>query len=283
VQPFVDRVLPKRTLRISIDGKEQQTIGPSSYSGVSSGLHQLHFDPSPQLSPFTSNAVDVPPPAGLPALTIPAEERGWAVISDIDDTIKITQTPSPLGIIHSTFVVEEFNPVPGMPELYAHINQTLQKPPFFYLSASPYNLYPLLRRFRDAHFPPGTILLRDATWQNLGGLIASLTRGTQHYKVDKMAQIHAWFPHRRLVCIGDSTQTDPESYGEIARRFPGWIQAIYIRRVTGIAEMDEQEKNSHERFQKAFDGLDPGLWHVFTDAREVAARIEDLDHRLGRQ
>ena len=48
-----------------------------------------------------------------------------------------------------------------------------------------------------------------------------------------MKKIHSWFPHRRMVCIGDSTQKDPESYGEIARSFPGWIKAIYIRKVEG--------------------------------------------------
>lgn len=283
VQPFVDTILPKRTLRISIDGKEEQTLGPSNYSGISAGLHQLHFSPSPQLSPFMSNAVNVPPPFGLPALTIPAEERGWGIISDVDDTIKITQTPSPLGILHSTFVVENPNPVPGMPALYAHIQATLQNPPFFYLSASPYNLYPFLRQFREAHYPPGTIILRDASWQNLGGLIASLNENTQEYKVDRMVKIHSWFPHRRMVCIGDSTQADPESYGEIARRFPGWIRAIYIRRVKGIAEMDEQRKNSNERFQKAFEGLDHTLWAIFDDASELAERVDELQYRQGRQ
>lgn len=164
VQPFVDTVLPKRTLRISIDNTEQQTLGPSGYSGISAGLHQLHFAPDALLSPFACTPVNVPPPFGLPAVTVPAEERGWAVISDIDDTIKVTQTPSPLGILHTTFVVEDPEPVAGMPSLYAHIQDILQNPPFFYLSASPYNLYPFLRRFREAHYPLGTIILRDASW-----------------------------------------------------------------------------------------------------------------------
>lgn len=208
--------------------------------------------------------------------TIPAEERGWGIISDIDDTIKITMTPSPLGILHSTFIVEEPNPVPGMPELYAHLAGTLQEPPFFYLSASPYNLYPFLRQFREKHYPPGTIILRDASWQNLGGLIASLNKGTQEYKVDRMVKIHSWFPHRRMICIGDSTQTDPESYGDIARKFPGWVKAIFIRKVTGIAEMNEQQKNSDERFAKAFKGLERELCHVFTEPGEIAERIQEL-------
>lgn len=80
-----------------------------------------------------------------------------------------------------------------------------------------------------------------------------------------------------MICIGDSTQTDPESYGEIARKFPGWVRGIFIRKVEGIAEMDEEQKNSNERFEKAFKGLERGLWHVFTDPRVIAQRVEELE------
>ena len=275
LQPFVDTVLPNRTLRIAIDGKEEQTLGPSSYSGISAGLHELHFEPSvPGL--LQSNPVNLPPPFSILGSTVVAEETGWGIISDIDDTIKVTMTPSPIGILHSTFIVEHPQPVAGMPELYGHMASIFQHPPFFYLSASPYNLYPFLKRFREDHYPQGTIILRDASWQNLGGLITSLQQNTQEYKVSRIKKIHSWFPHRHYICIGDSTQGDPESYGEAARKFPGWIRAIFIRKVTGIAQMDEKAKNSPERFEKAFKGLDRGLWHVFTDPSELAERVDEL-------
>lgn len=275
LQPFTDTVLPKRTLRITIDGKEEQTLGPSSYSGISSALHELHFEPTPG-SILQSTPVNLPKPFSLPGSTVVADETGWGIISDIDDTIKVTMTPSPTGILHSTFVTETPEPIAGMPELYRHITRVLGKPPFFYLSASPYNLYPFLRRFRETHYPPGTIILRDASWQNLGGLITSLSQGTEDYKASRMVKIHSWFPHRQFICIGDSTQSDPEAYGEIARKYPGWIRAIFVRKVTGIAEMDVKTKNSNERFEKAFEGLDRGLWHVFTDPGELAERVEAL-------
>jgi hypothetical protein len=278
IQPFVDKVLPNRTLRISIEGREEQTIGPSSYNGISAGLYELHFEPDvPGL--LQTTPVNLPPPFSIPGRTVVADETGWGVISDIDDTIKVTMTPSPLGILESTFLVETPQPVEGMPELYGHMASALQHPPYFYLSASPYNLYKFLKQFREAHYPQGTMILRDASWQNLGGLISSLQQNVQAYKVSRMHKIHAWFPHRRFICIGDSTQSDPESYGEIARTFPGWVGAIFIRKVTGISEMDEKTKNSPERFEKAFKGLDRKLWHVFTDPSELAARIDGLASR----
>ncbi|GAB1727939.1 hypothetical protein NU195Hw_g6242t1 [Hortaea werneckii] len=273
LQNFTDAVLPNRTVRVSIGGKEEQTLGPSNMSGISTGLHGLHFQPRVEV--LQSNALNLPPPFGLPCTTVFAEEQGWGVISDIDDTIKVTQTTDAIGILENTFTVENPEPIAGTPDLYTKIKSLLNDPTFFYLSASPYNLYPFLRQFRDTHFPHGTMILRDASWQNLGGLITSLQAGTTDYKNDRITKIHSWFPHRRFVCIGDSTQSDPESYGDMARKYPGWIRAIFIRKATGIAGMSE-EKNQPERFEKAFRELDPRLWYVFTDPAELAERVEEL-------
>jgi hypothetical protein len=57
----------------------------------------------------------------------------------------------------------------------------------------------------------------------LGGLLKSLTQGTQAYKTDRMNKIHDWLPTRKFICIGDSTQSDPEAYAEMFKKFPGWI------------------------------------------------------------
>jgi phosphatidate phosphatase APP1 len=134
---------------------------------------------------------------------------------DIDDTIKITTTSDPIGILKETFINPP-SPVPGMPELYAGIKSFLpHNTPWFYLSASPYNLYPFLKGFRDTYYPPGTFILRDSSWKTVSGLLSSLTMGTEEYKVDRMKKINSWLPKRKLIVFGDSTQSDPEAYGEM--------------------------------------------------------------------
>jgi phosphatidate phosphatase APP1 len=50
---------------------------------------------------------------------------------------------------------------------------------------------------------------------SIQGLLTTLTLGTEEYKVDRMEKIHSWLPRRKMICIGDSTQTDPEAYGEM--------------------------------------------------------------------
>ncbi|KAL1583272.1 hypothetical protein WHR41_07847 [Cladosporium halotolerans] len=274
LQPFVDQVLPNRTLEVTVDGKETLKLGPSNQSGYSDDVRELGFEPS--LPQIQTTATNLPPPFGLESVTHLTEPTGWAIISDIDDTIKITQTTSPLGILHNTFCVEQPLPVPGMPELYADLTRKLNDPAFVYLSASPYNLYPFLRAFRSQHFPSGPLILRDASWQNLGGLISSLSQGTEEYKSDRIEKVHSWLPRKKVILIGDSTQSDPEAYGACARKFPGWVGAIFVRKVKGIAGMDEEKKNGEARFERAFEGLERGLWHVFEDPREVGEAVGRL-------
>jgi len=142
----------------------------------------------------------------------------------------------------------------------------------------PYNLYLFLHEFLSgAKYPPGTVILRDASWMSLAGLLASVTQGTQAYKTDRIRKIHSWFPNRSFICIGDSTQSDPESYGQMYRENPGWIKAIFIRKVTGISEVDmDKEKNAPERFEKAFEKVPADIWHVFEDPKELYERIDAL-------
>ncbi|KAI0484047.1 hypothetical protein GGR56DRAFT_6817 [Xylariaceae sp. FL0804] len=194
---------------------------------------------------------------------------------DIDDTIKITQTSDPIGILKTTFVSTP-QPVPGMPELYRAVAGRLGPgAPWFYLSASPYNLYPFLRGFRDRHYPHGTIVLRDSSWMSVSGLLSTLTLGTEDYKVGRMDRLHAWLPRRRMICVGDSTQSDPEAYGEIYRKYAGWVKVILIHKVTDIAALGIEAKNEPERFEKAFKDVPRDVWHVFTDPAECLQIVED--------
>ncbi|KAF3905911.1 hypothetical protein ABW21_db0200216 [Orbilia brochopaga] len=178
-------------------------------------------------------------------------------------------------LIH-TFA-EEPRSTPGFPDFYKHLDQVLDQPAWFYLSASPYNLYPFLLSFLRANFPYGQPILRDMSWMSVAGLVASVSTGTQEYKTGEMRRlIGQWLPKRKYICIGDSTQTDPESYAEMYKAFPGAIKAIWIRLVTGVNETEEAQKNSADRFKKAFDGVPAGVWKTFHDVQELAGLAEGL-------
>ena len=110
----------------------------------------------------------------------------------------------------------------------------------------------------------------------LAGLFTNLTQRTREYKVDRFQTIYESYPGRNFICIGDSTQSDPEAYSDMYRDHPDWIKAIFIRKVTGVSEMDESEKNSDERFQNAFQGVPEDIWHVFEDPSELYDRVAKL-------
>lgn len=290
--PFVHSVLPGRRVRIDFAHKDELELGPGGRNAISNDTKILPRHAGGQI--VTSKA-QVPEGANgeLQMRTVYAEPEGWGIISgigsssprnlplpdfliDIDDSIKVTQTSNPIGILRSTFVSPPM-PITGMPELYAYIQKLItHSAPFFYLSASPYNLYPFLRKFRDEFYPQGTIILRDASWMNLSGLLSTLTLGTQAYKVSRMKKINSWLPRRKMICIGDSTQSDPEAYAEIYRTYPGWIRLILIRKVTDIAEDNIKEKNEPSRFEKAFEGVPADLWHVFESPEECYKIIDNV-------
>ncbi|KAK2819996.1 hypothetical protein FQN49_007826, partial [Arthroderma sp. PD_2] len=214
-------------------------------------------------------------PKPLTMTTTFAAQGGWAVISDVDDTIKYTQTPDAIGILRTTFV-EEPKAIAGMSEMYTHIQQRLN-PTWFYLSASPYNLYQFLHEFIRSGFPQGTLLLREGSWMDLAGLLKSFTQGTQEYKVNQLTKVFEWLPKRKVLCIGDSTQSDPEAYAEAYKKHKGWIKAIYIRKVTDVGNMGD--KNEPERFEKAFEGIPRSVWRIFEDANELAQLVDDLKNK----
>jgi hypothetical protein len=275
LRPFMDSVLPAHTAILKLNGQKYQ-LGPSSTEGISTNVIRLK-NKAKNGTTVIPTLVRMKHQLPLVPVTVFAEPEGWAVISDVDDTIKRTMTGNALGVLRSTFV-DTPQAIPGMPELYQHIDELFERPPFWYLSASPYNLYEFLAVFREtAKYPHGTFVLRETSWLSLAGLLSTVTQGTQAYKVDRMHKIHGWFPQRKVICIGDSSQSDPEAYGQMFRETDGWIKAIFIRKVTGVSEVDmDDDKNHPSRFARAFEGIPVDIWHVFEDPSELYDRFKAL-------
>jgi phosphatidate phosphatase APP1 len=97
---------------------------------------------------------------------------------------------------------------------------------------------------------------------------------TSRYKTDRLEKIHGWLPKRKTILIGDSTQSDPESYGAIYRANPDWVKAIYIRKVTDAPFMEK--KNKDERFTSAFKDVPDHVWKVFVDPSEIADHVKHI-------
>lgn len=104
-----------------------------------------------------------------------------------------------------------------MPELYASLVKSLDSPQFIYVSGSPFQLYPFLNDFIDTAFSAskGPILLQNLTLVDIQGLLNFAgSNGVQEYKLSMIDRIHGMYPNKRFLAVGDSTQKDPETYGE---------------------------------------------------------------------
>ncbi|KAJ3149860.1 hypothetical protein HDU86_006818 [Geranomyces michiganensis] len=198
-------------------------------------------------------------------------QDGVSVISDIDDTIKVTEVNSRTKLLEHTFLLP-FTATPGFAELYQSLNRELAavnaQPTFHYLSRSPWNLYePLAAFVSQFRFPAGQFLLRNLSALD-GSLLDFLISGPD-YKAERITEHLALFPKRQLVMIGDSTEKDPESYAAIAKYAPGNIRCIAIRLVSGVDAKEEAQENSPARFATAFAGIPTNKWFTFTDAAQV--------------
>jgi len=187
---------------------------------------------------------------------------GLSVISDIDDTIRVSRVLERTALLRGTFV-EPFQSVRGMADVYRGWKACGAQ--FHYLSATPWQLYVPIATFLQRHgFPKGTFHLRDFRWRDRS--LLNIVSSPDRYKLRSIETLLQQLPQRRFVLVGDSGQHDPEVFGELARRFPRQVQQVFIRDVG---------RSTPARFEAAFGGLDRTTWRVFSDPSTLPHSLTD--------
>jgi hypothetical protein len=191
---------------------------------------------------------------------------GVSIISDIDDTIKITKVLNKRALLKHTFY-SYFKPVDGMNELYqSWFSQNCQ---FHYVSGSPWQLYPALRCFLEKYqYPMGTMNLRKFAWS------WKFLKLPDTYKIEIITLIIHSYPTRKYICVGDSGELDPEIYSKLFVMYPQNIAHIFIRDICGVG--GECLSTCQERYEKAFAGVPKERWTVFKDPKDVQTNIQEL-------
>jgi len=164
------------------------------------------------------------------------EPEGLSVVSDIDDTIKITEIPAGSRIVVRNTFFKDYTVSPGMVQKY----HDYENATFHYVSGSPWQLYRPLHDFliEEAGFPPGTFhcktvrksIFRLGSWSDLREL-ATDEMVTFNQKINQISKMCSRFPNREFILIGDSGERDPEVYNTIRNRFPDQVREIIIRDV----------------------------------------------------
>ncbi|CAO3650278.1 unnamed protein product [Cunninghamella echinulata] len=175
------------------------------------------------------------------------EPTGISIISDIDDTIKVTDIlDGKDAILHNTFF-RKSKEVPGMSSVYQSFSNRGMK--VHYVSNSPWQVYPALQNFLvDHQFPKGSIHLRMISTQ---GLI--LGKPGKH-KYDTIINIIKDFPERKFILIGDSGEIDPELYAKVYHEYPQQVIKIFIHDVTS-ERAKQADRQTALRGESLYDGV----------------------------
>ena len=250
-----------RTIVVDVAGT-RATLPPTKPNG-----HTLANVRIP-VTPATSDGAILTIRAVLPASDPRAIETtahligptGLSIISDIDDTVKVTHVLDRRRMWEATFY-RPFAAVDGMPAAYRKL--TAAGAPVHYVSSSPWHLAePLLEFLAASSLPVSSIALKYFRLKDRTSL--NILRPGRETKPPEIEAILARYPGRRFILIGDSGEDDPEVYAQALRRHPTQIAKVYIRNVTAARRDDA-------RFAKTFAGLDAARWVLFDDPGEIAA------------
>lgn len=232
------------------NGEFSGTIRPASISSFSISVkhegQQLHFERFSFSEPIET-----------------------VIVSDVDDTILVTEVTSRLKMVYNSLLKSSKNrePVSGTPELYKALasgTATLRNPHFFYLSSSPAFLSRSLKSFLQANgFPQGTLILKK-----------SLTGGShQQHKLGWLQTIAGRFPQMAMLLFGDSGEKDPQIYAEFAANLakPGLIKAVVIHLVSNDEEHLKKLNEHAASFKKL--GVPFITW---SDPEELCRELEKI-------
>ncbi len=149
---------------------------------------------------------------------------GVSVVSDIDDTIKLSSVEDKSKLLRNTFL-NRYCCVEQMPELYRDWADLGAY--FHYVSSSPWQLYgPLMEMKREQTLPLGTMHLRNFRIRDQLLKKFIIRRQGKRLAIRKLMKC---YPNRDFLLIGDSGEKDPEIYLKITKRGKGQIKGLFIR------------------------------------------------------
>lgn len=171
--------------------------------------------------------------------------EGVSVISDVDDTIKVTEIPlGEKAVLNNTFF-EAFRAVPCMAHMYSAMSTDTA---FHYVSGGPWQMYQPLQEFlfsAQVGFPEGSFHMKNVrtnpfeseSYKDVWNLVASGSQQvTFEQKISQITALLQQFPSRRFILIGDSGEKDPEVFAEIRKNFANQLEEIRIRDVVNAAQ-----------------------------------------------
>jgi len=175
------------------------------------------------------------------------EPKGLSIISDIDDTVKVTDILGGESAVLSNTFFNQFKAAPCMADIYQAFGNNVG---FHYVSGGPWQLYEPLAKFlfnASSAFPEGSFHMKNVrtnpfeseSYQDIWRLVAEGSKQvTLEQKLAQITTLINHFPERDFILVGDSGERDPEVFHRIRLLFPDRVREIRIRDVANDQQHD---------------------------------------------
>lgn len=237
---FIARSIPNAELSVII-GSHEKSFEPFVQNVITDS--NGHFDICVKV-PYKPSVVQVKTSTDdtifsfQDIMLVPNE--GIGLISDIDDTVKMTGVIGDKRELLSTLLLKEVSSwkIPSVISWYDDLSKE-QSISFHYVSNSPWQLFGTIKQyFTESKLPPGSVHLKQYT----GNIISALMEPSSSRKKKTLSRIIDDFELKKFICVGDSGEHDLEAYVDLANKYPNRIAAIYIRYVeNSLSDIDDSK------------------------------------------
>ncbi|MCM3901389.1 MAG: DUF2183 domain-containing protein [Pyrinomonadaceae bacterium] len=205
------------------------------------------------------------------------EPEGLSLISDIDDTIKVTDIPAGKDTVLRNTFCRDFKSLSEMAKSYRDLGDV----PVHYVSGGPQQMFGPLYDFliiEPGGFPEGTFHLNffpknflsaDTRRLAIGGF-----KSTFDHKVDEITKLMKKFPRRQFILIGDSGEVDPEVYKKIRSERPDQVKEIRIRDLINDADPNA---NPYRLEGMLVIKVDPVICIAEDHFKSLSAKLKEID------
>lgn len=146
-----------------------------------------------------------------------------------------------------------------MQKFYARLH-TSKVDCFVFVSASPWQLYPIFSQFFwDKKFPDPIYLMKYFRIKDSSFL--NLFKNPENYKMATIEPLIKEWKNVKFILVGDSGEKDPEAYAKLAQKYPERIIKIYIRRA--------YEEFLDSRVQTIFKDISQEKYQIFENPEEI--------------
>jgi len=274
VDPFLVDNQSDELLRVRI-GDDIYSLNASLSSGQFSGDIRIPYTQVKKIMTVDNKIIytllaDTKNNKGIVGQLDVIADKGVMVISDVDDTVKVSEVyVSKERLLENVFLNSQ-KPIIQVRSILKELQKKTPSTHFFYVSGSPKQLHQNITVFLKKHeFPAGPIYLKDFQSTPFSTSFFNFfdDNATFKHKVETISKLIEDFPEKEVVLVGDSGEKDPEIYAMLLQKFPKQIEKVYLHNVTS-------ETLDNVRLQKAFASAIHKV--VLVESKNVVTNKSDL-------